>query len=305
MLQAQTLLTTAKAAHLLGTHESSIKRWCNDGRLPTLLTDGGHRRIEFDSLLTFARENRIYVPLSVFGADAKYVWTGLDAFQKQGRTQPLLDRVLEWTMQRELSLLVEFFRHVGGLSYIPLQAVFDDILRPALYKVGEWWERGDISISHEHIVSHTYQHGLYALNERRQQLAREASGSAFAGRRRAIVGCAEGNQHEIAAFCIRSLLESQGWEVYYLGANVPTVEYLAMQRKCGAPLVCISYSPAAPLGDALRDVRVMRDLIGAQADFRLALGGANMEAGPLPSVPFAELRAFNDAAGFVEWTETL
>lgn len=303
MLDTNTLLTTAKAAKLLGTHESSVKRWCNDGRLASHATDGGHRRIEFDVLLSFAEQNQIFVPVSIFAADAKHIWAGIEEFQKRGHCQRLLDRVLDWTLQRELPSLVELFRYLGGLPEIPLQTIFDEILRPALYKVGEWWQSGEISISHEHIVSHTFQHGLYALNETRQQLLRRKAGFGGMPDSRAIVGCAEGNLHEIASFCVRSLLEAQGWEVYYLGANVPTVEFLAMQRKSEASLVCISYSAAATSGDAMRDVRVMRDLIGRDANFRLVLGGSTIKPiAQTDNLPFRELRTFNSATDFSAWS---
>ncbi|MEO1483980.1 MAG: helix-turn-helix domain-containing protein [Myxococcota bacterium] len=38
------LMTTQEAAKLLGVGPSSVKRWADDGRLPTIKTPGGHRR---------------------------------------------------------------------------------------------------------------------------------------------------------------------------------------------------------------------------------------------------------------------
>lgn len=299
------LLTTAKAAKLLGTHESSIKRWCNDGDLPSQTTSGGHRRIDFDALLNFADRSGFYTPIRVFNGEAKYIWHGLEAYEKRGDFSLLLERLLYWTEHRRLPAIVELFRYLGGLNELPLQTIFDQLLRPALYQVGDWWQAGEISISHEHIVSHTFQHGLYALNETRQQTMRRLDGSRrlLAGQR-AVVGCAEGNLHEIAAFCIRSLLESLGWEVFYLGANVPTVEYLTMQRKADAGLVCVSYSPAANSGDALRDVRVLGDLLHGEASFKLVLGGANLQIdGGKNTRPFKHLRSFTAAEPFVAWLQ--
>lgn len=42
--QANKALTTQEAASLLGVGPSSIKRWADDGRLPSMKTPGGHRR---------------------------------------------------------------------------------------------------------------------------------------------------------------------------------------------------------------------------------------------------------------------
>ncbi len=38
------LMTTQEAAKLLGVGPSSVKRWADDGRLPSIKTPGGHRR---------------------------------------------------------------------------------------------------------------------------------------------------------------------------------------------------------------------------------------------------------------------
>ncbi len=41
---ADRLLTTREAAELLGVGPTTVKRWCDEGKLPALKTAGGHRR---------------------------------------------------------------------------------------------------------------------------------------------------------------------------------------------------------------------------------------------------------------------
>src|SRR6187549_3486938 len=53
-----TLLTSSQAAGLLEVHESSVKRWTNEGALRPIKTKGGHRRISLPGLIEFARAER-------------------------------------------------------------------------------------------------------------------------------------------------------------------------------------------------------------------------------------------------------
>lgn len=52
----QELLSPRQVAVALGVSESSLKRWCDRGMLPTRRTAGGHRRVPLDGVLTFLRE---------------------------------------------------------------------------------------------------------------------------------------------------------------------------------------------------------------------------------------------------------
>ncbi len=47
------LMTSGAAATLLGVTPRTVQRWCNEGRLQAVLTEGGHHRIEESVLRTF------------------------------------------------------------------------------------------------------------------------------------------------------------------------------------------------------------------------------------------------------------
>lgn len=50
------LITTQEAARLLSVGPSSIKRWADDGRLPTIKTPGGHRRFRASDVESLRRD---------------------------------------------------------------------------------------------------------------------------------------------------------------------------------------------------------------------------------------------------------
>ena len=49
-------------AKALAVSESSVKRWCDQQRIPTVLTEGGHRRISLDGIFEFLRQSGRSLP---------------------------------------------------------------------------------------------------------------------------------------------------------------------------------------------------------------------------------------------------
>lgn len=52
IFEHENLMTTQEVAKLLGVGPSSVKRWADDGRLPTIKTPGGHRRFRKNDVLS-------------------------------------------------------------------------------------------------------------------------------------------------------------------------------------------------------------------------------------------------------------
>lgn len=96
-----------------------------------------------------------------------------------------------------------------GVAELHLQVV-----QPAQREIGRLWQQNRISVAQEHlatsisqlVVSHLYQH-----------MPRERPNG-----KRALVACVEGEQHDVGARMGADFLEMAGFEVRFLGANVPT-----------------------------------------------------------------------------------
>jgi excisionase family DNA binding protein len=56
--KAKKWLSLQEAADQLGVHFTTIRRWVDDGAIPTMLTPGGHRRFLPDDLEAFAQTHR-------------------------------------------------------------------------------------------------------------------------------------------------------------------------------------------------------------------------------------------------------
>lgn len=56
--ETESWLTLSEAASQLGVHPTTLRRWANNGDIPTLITPGGHRRFAASDVARFARERR-------------------------------------------------------------------------------------------------------------------------------------------------------------------------------------------------------------------------------------------------------
>lgn len=73
-----TTFRPAQVAELLGVSPDTIRRWCDEGRLQTTKTTGGHRLIDGRDLARHLTEQeRAYEPDSVIGQSARNRLTGI------------------------------------------------------------------------------------------------------------------------------------------------------------------------------------------------------------------------------------
>lgn len=300
-LKPDPVLSTTEVGALFDVHPSTVKRWCDRGDLSFERTEGGHRRIPLSQVLRRARSEGQVLPLSAFGSDAGTVWLAGRAAEERdfGPTQALLRRWLEGSALDRIS---DFLVHLCAESDAELPLIFDSGIRDLMEAVGARWADGRMGSGVEHQVSEAMTGALHRI---RRLAAREGSGRPGSDPERvALVGCAEGERHVLGARCVRIALELEGWEVRFLGADVPLEEWITLQREYGARLLCISYSRMRCHADLLRATRLLASAYDSQRSYALALGGAaRVEAPPSGAWPFSDLRFFPDTAGLASWLE--
>ena len=100
-----------------------------------------------------------------------------------------------------------------AFSYYSPEVVCFELLQKALVEIGNGWYQGDITVQQEHFAS--------ALAMRRLDSLLAAT-PAPTRTGRIIVGCTPGDNHTFSPLLITFLLRRRGWDVVYLGADVPT-----------------------------------------------------------------------------------
>lgn len=102
-----------------------------------------------------------------------------------------------------------------GLSAgISVRDLHLEVVQGAQHAVGRMWEENRITVAREHVASAIAQ---LALAQLYPHLPRgEANGW------RAVLACVRGEQHELAARVASDFMEMAGFEVRFMGADVPT-----------------------------------------------------------------------------------
>lgn len=142
-------------------------------------------------------------------------------------------------------------------------AMRQDLIQPLLERVGEQWREGTLRIAHEHMAS-TIVHAFLAAGNAAQV---PEPGSPLL-----VVTAPSRNRHELGALLAASLGLELGWEVLYLGVDLPVEEIAAaaLQRGARAIFLSLIYPSADPAVAA--QVEQLRRLVGP--DLQLLAGGA-------------------------------
>jgi DNA-binding transcriptional MerR regulator len=94
------------------------------------------------------------------------------------------------------------------------------LIYPVMKRIGDGWQRGEVSVADEHFASSFFTGRLNALFQ--AQPCNQSSLQAAP----VLIGCAPGEQHEMGALMLALLLRRHGHGVRYVGANVPTREWV-------------------------------------------------------------------------------
>jgi len=138
-----------------------------------------------------------------------------------------------------------------------------EVLMPAQIEIGARWHRGDVTIPQEHIATQItlrQMARLRAMLKTRLKLGL-----------RAVVSSVEGDQHFLGAQAMADFLVVDGWEVDFLGADVPTDHLVPYAKARGAHLVCLSVSLSSLAPVARKAVIELRKIPVAP---KILLGGA-------------------------------
>lgn len=112
------------------------------------------------------------------------------------------------------------------------RAVRQRVVQAAQQEIGKLWQENRLSIAHEHMATEISQLALVHLFE-------EAPVPPARGRK-IVVACVEGEMHELPARLVADYLESEGYAVRYLSANVPTESLCTALAKDPPDLLALS-----------------------------------------------------------------
>jgi MerR family transcriptional regulator, light-induced transcriptional regulator len=219
------------AADTLGVHYQTAYGWVRQGTLPARKTPRGYEVSEGD-----VRE--------------------LAARRTAGVEPPPQVRVRDWSAQadRLYAALVagdeklarqDFARLAAGT---PLAALCDQVIAPALRRIGTEWAAGQVSIGVEHRASAICERLIAARLNLPQGRPRGV----------ALAATPPGERHGLPAMMAAACLREDHWQVHHLAADLPTDEVIGLAGDTGAGLIVLSSATTEAVRLAGREAREIR-----------------------------------------------
>jgi methanogenic corrinoid protein MtbC1 len=126
------------------------------------------------------------------------------------------------------------------------------VIQAALYLIGEKWQANQVTVAQEHIATAIVQSVMTVA------LLRSTPPASIS--KRALLACVEGNNHAIGLRMVADAFQLAGWDVQYIGANVPTSALIRQVEAWKPDLVGLSVSFA----QQLRVVKQVIEQLGAR-----------------------------------------
>ena len=214
-------------ARAIGVSESSLKRWCDQGRLKSTKTVGGHRRLSRAEVVRFLREANLSL------ADPEAI--GLpkvdsDAIRDDPHATETITKALlsadEDTVRQLLTTM-----YLSGWS---LSRIFDDVISRVFNSIGNMWQCNSIEIYKERLSCEI---AVNTLREIRTLLPRYQPGAPVA-----IGATLLGDLYTMPSLMVEMIMVSLGWKAHSLGSNLPLSTLAAAVRDYQPRIFWVSFS---------------------------------------------------------------
>ncbi len=262
--------STRELSELCAVGETTVKRWANMGLIKYHKTIGGHRKFKLDDVLEFINKNNIRIApeqlerLQLQKRNAEAIDLSTEILLVRGDVDALAEKLTEHLLafrKNEVEALL-----TKAIERIPSFAViFDNIIAPAMHRIGNLWCEKKLSISDEHIITNIIVEAILrtkirfeaSLRETRERQASPPTGPDTQGtpngaslepqakKYTAIVTtCPESELHEVALLGVALVCETLGFQVRYVGAAVPFKDLELAVEEHQPEIVCMSITNA-------------------------------------------------------------
>lgn len=246
------LLTPKQVARAIDVSESSVKRWCDKGVIPTQYTAGGHRRITKSGLIEFLR-------------GGKYELVHPEALglpPTSGQTTRVVERAREQMTAALIAGDEPRCRQIAIDLYLAehsIGVVCDDVFAATFKEIGARWACGDAEVYQERRGCEI---SLRVLHELQSLLPSPSADAPLA-----IGGSASGDQYSLGTTMVELVLRDAKWNAVSLGDNLPFATLAAAIRDHRPKLFWLSCSHIAVESEFLAGYRELYDEFGLDVAF--------------------------------------
>lgn len=245
------LYSPKQVAVALAASESSVKRWCDRGVIPTIRTHGGHRRISLDGLRAFTKATgRELVDPEVLGLP--------QLFCDRATKVPGDDDQLQSDFRIALAVgdedrCRELLLQVSAAS-TRSSRVASSMICDAMQGIGNAWDCDELDPYQERRACDIC---IRLINELRSKLATIPQDAPVA-----MGGTLGGDPYQLSTALVELTLREQGWDATSIGANLPVESFLQAAHDFQPKMVWLSVSAIDQVDDFVEQQNRLADGLG-------------------------------------------
>jgi len=210
-----------EAAKILGVNVSTIKRWTEERKLQCIKTAGGHRKFLMEHLSEFLEKNKKKVSrANLFPLEGRKDLE-IGYYIVKGDFDYLTEYVREQALRCNRDRVQQVFSGLY-LGQYPLHQIYDKLVTPILYEIGELWTQNKISVVEEHFASQTLRDCIIRLQGIIRVPPKQIGN----------VLCLNfvTELHDIALKMVDHVLDARGFKVMFSGQMTPSLEFESVYR---------------------------------------------------------------------------
>jgi len=151
---------------------------------------------------------------------------------------------------------------------VPIIDIYEQIIKKALYGIGDSWESGKISVATEHLASAVVEGILNVLLS--NTITKDKSGQT------AVLACVESERHQIGLKMVTDVFEKNGWNTFYLGSGVPAEELIWFIKEKKPDVLALSITLTYSIQYLVRTINKIHVLFPEQI---ILIGGQGLWKG--------------------------
>ncbi len=177
--------------------------------------------------------------------------------------QQLFKKLTEGDIQASLKIYQEYTKIFDTPDF------FDKILKPVMYKIGDDWATGKISIATEHVASNVAQTLVKIIMD-------QVTGNA--NKKKVLICVPLGEEHHLGCDVLETYLSIKGFKVYNMGTSMPTESILNFIDNNNPDVVLLSITLEDNLSAGQRLVRKIKE----RFNIPILVGGFAIEGENIP-----------------------
>ncbi|MGM0866040.1 MAG: cobalamin B12-binding domain-containing protein [Bacillota bacterium] len=159
---------------------------------------------------------------------------------------------------------------------------YEKIIKPSMYRIGDLWEKNQITVADEHLATATLKYILATVFTHQEALENHP---------KALLFCIEGEHHSLGLELANEVFKEKQWNTRYLGANVPVKDALTFIEAWEPHVIGISIGMTTELNRLKECIEEIREY---NQEIEILVGGRLISNYTLDFLEKSQVESFND-----------